>query len=335
MLKKIKLIGLTVAVCSFLMTGLVGKAGAAGDHEGKVMWYTVLPTEGAVALVREFNAVHPDLEVQIVRSGSYAQVKRYTEELNAGKDSADLLQHNAVDVFNQWARDGLLAKHNSPEASHYPLGVQFPDYWVALRAFVTVLAYNPNKISKPTSWLDLLNSENKGRIVMADPRTAGDALALYYQLRNLHGADYQRKLGQQGVTFQEGVVRMAEQISSGEKWIGTNVGYRVVNFRDEKGAPIDMVFPEEGTQVLASPLAIAVNAPHPKAASILFNWLLSADGQKAVTSVLKQMSVRIGAEPTPGLPPIDGIKILPIDNDQLGAVADDMRKEFAEFYGLN
>ena len=332
MTKKWPKIGLVVAGLAILFSGPLGAM--AAEHEGKVVWYHVLPSEAAAALVKAFGEVQPDIDVEVVRSGSFAQVQRYTEEVKAGRVNADLLQHNAVDVFNQWAREGLIMEYQSPEAQHYPAEVQYPSRWVALRAFVTVIAYNPDKISKPTSWLDLLNPDYKGRVVLADPRTAGDALALYYVLRKLHGSEYWERMGQQGVVFQEGVVRMAEQVSTGEMWIGTNVGYRTVDFRDVKGAPIDMVFPEEGTLVVASPLAIAADAPHPEAAKLFFDWLLSEDGQKVVTEQLKQMSVRKGAAPTPGLPPIDTIKILAVDPDDLNRSADDLRKEFAEFFGL-
>lgn len=325
-------IGIIVAGLAMLFSGHTGAI--AQEHEGRVVWYHVLPSEAAAALVKAFGEVQPDIEVEVVRSGSFAQVQRYTEEVNAGQVKADLLQHNAVDVFNQWAQEGLIMDYQSPEAQHYPMEVQYPNRWVALRAFVTVIAYNPDEISEPSSWLDLLNPDYEGRIVLADPRTAGDALALYYVLRKLHGAEYWERMGQQGVVFQEGVVRMAEQVSTGEMWIGTNVGYRTVDFRDVKGAPIDMVFPEEGTLVVASPLAIATDAPHPNAAKIFFDWLLSEDGQKVVIEQLKQMSVRMGSAPTPGLPPIDSIKILAVDQDELNETADDLRKEFAEFFGL-
>ena len=324
--------GLAVAGLAALLLGTPNAV--AAEHEGTVVWYHVLPSEAAAALVKAFGEVQPDIEVELVRSGSFAQVQRYTEEVNAGQVKADLLQHNAVPVFNQWAEEGLLMEYNSPEAEHFPVEVQYPGRWVALRAFVTVIAYNPEKIAAPSSWMDLLNSDYKGRVVLADPRTAGDALALYYVLRELHGPEYWQRMGEQEVVFQEGVVRMAEQVSTGEMWIGTNVGYRTVDFRDVKGAPIDMVFPEEGTLVVASPLAIAADAPHPVAAKLFFDWLLSEDGQKVVTEQLKQMSVRMGAAPTPGLPPIDTIKILAVDQDELNRTADELRKEFSEFFGL-
>lgn len=327
-----RMIGPLLATLAILLLGSPGTV--AQEHEGKVVWYHVLPSEAAAALVRAFGEVQPDIDVELVRSGSFAQVQRYTEEVKAGQVMADLLQHNAVPVFNEWAREGLLMEYDSPEARHFPAEVQYPGRWVALRAFVTVIAYNPDKISKPSSWLDLVNPDYKGRVVLADPRTAGDALALYYVLRKLHGPEYWERMGQQDVVFQEGVVRMAEQVSTGEMWIGTNVGYRTVDFRDVKGAPIDMVFPEEGTLVVASPLAISADAPHPRAAKLFFDWLLSEDGQKVVTEQLKQMSVRMGAAPTPGLPPIDTIKILPVDQDELNHTADDLRKEFSEFFGL-
>ena len=46
--------------------------------------------------------------------------------------------------------------------------------------------------------------------------------------RELHGPEYWEQMGQQEVTFHEGVVAMAEQVITGEDLFSVNVGYRVV-----------------------------------------------------------------------------------------------------------
>jgi len=307
---------------------------AAAEREGTVVWYNVLPSEAADALAKGFEASYPKIKAQWVRSGTFALVQRYTAEVQAGRVQADVLQHNEVGIFNEWARGGLLMKYDSPEAKNYPADQRFQEYWTALRAISSVIAYNTRSATTPSSWIDLLDPKYKGRINMADPRVAGDAIALYWALRKQLGVQYWQRMAQQNVIFLDGVVAMAEQLSSGEKLIGVNVDYRIVQFRDELGAPLGMVYPKEGTIVIGSPVAIASKAPHPNAAKLFYNWLLSPVGQQVVVKQMKQISVRRGMASPKGILPLVNVKAFRLDWDEIGRQREALQKEFVDLFGL-
>jgi len=308
---------------------------ASAEKEGVVILYSTLPSEFAAIVAERFNQAYPKIKVEWIRGSTSSMVQRYLTEVQARRVQVDVISHNDVGIFQEWAKTGLLRRYQSPEARFYPAGLGGGEYWTPFRAISTVISYNTRHVAaRPTSMKDLLDPKYKGRISMLDPRTAGDALAFYYAIRNTLGVEYWRRMAQQGVEFQTSVGRVADQVSAGEKWIGLNADYRVVFSRDVEGAPIGVVWPAEGTVAIPTPVAITARGPHMNAAKVLYDWLLSNRGQQIVIKDLKQLSVRVGAGKTAGIPPIQAMKLLRVDFDALNKERNDVLKEFSEIFGL-
>lgn len=144
------------------------------------------------------------------------------------------------------------------------------------------------------SWLDLLDPKWKGKIIMADPRTTGTGLNMFSTLtyHKVLDYDYFRKLADQKLTLWGGSTREMElMVGRGEYPVIFGIGSSVEPFILE-GAPLKIIDPTEGSSVQPEPLMVVKDAPHPNAARLFANWILSKEGQTAYNKPIGRMPLR-------------------------------------------
>jgi iron(III) transport system substrate-binding protein len=141
---------------------------------------------------------------------------------------------------------------------------------------------NPSEIK---SYWDLLNPKWKGKIVSVDPLVSGPISAaqiFFYKHPDL-GPEYLRRLH---ADTEMVIVRSNEQLldwlSAGKYSFG--IGARNVDGAITQGLPLNQFLPgslKEGSSVTAynGTLSLFNQAPHPNAAKVAVNWLLSREGQ--------------------------------------------------------
>jgi ABC-type Fe3+ transport system substrate-binding protein len=147
------------------------------------------------------------------------------------------------------------------------------------------------------SWYDLLKPQYQGRIVTYDPTIPGAAVnqssAMYLKL----GADYVRRLY---VDQQPFVTRdhrqTADLLARGSHPIALSLQQQEVGRLVAEGFPVRFVPnpPESPDSVAAGfgNLGLLDRAPHPNAARVFVNWLLSREGQQLWQNAQFQVSVR-------------------------------------------
>jgi ABC-type Fe3+ transport system substrate-binding protein len=147
------------------------------------------------------------------------------------------------------------------------------------------------------SWYDLLKPEFRGRIVTYDPTIPGAAVnqssAMYLKL----GADYVRRLY---VDQQPFVTRdhrqTADLLARGSHPIALSLQQQEVGRLASEGFPARFVpNPPESPDSVSSGfgnLGLLDRAPHPNAARLFVNWLLSREGQQLWENAQFQVSVR-------------------------------------------
>jgi ABC-type Fe3+ transport system substrate-binding protein len=159
--------------------------------------------------------------------------------------------------------------------------------WTMVRQTSHALTVNTDVVAKDAikSWNDLLKPEYKGKIVATDPAGFGAALSgAALMIRDL-GEDFFKNLyvGQQ-VFVCDDSRQCADQLARG--------GYGVALYIDEEDVDqlikdgFKIVQPTDPPEIAASTthgaaiLGLAANAPHPNAAKVFINWLLSKEGQQ-------------------------------------------------------
>jgi iron(III) transport system substrate-binding protein len=141
---------------------------------------------------------------------------------------------------------------------------------------------NPSEIK---SYWDLLSSKWKGKIVSVDPLVSGPISAahiFFYKQPDL-GAEFLRRLhAETDIAIVRSNEQMLDWLSAGKYAFG--IGARDVDTAMMQGLPLTQFLPgslKEGSSVTAynGTLSYFNRAPHPNAAKVAVNWLLSREGQ--------------------------------------------------------
>jgi len=165
--------------------------------------------------------------------------------------------------------------------------------------------YNTNLV-KPQdvrSYNDLLDPKWKGRIGLRDPRVPGGGLAMWAFLLDTKGEEYVRKLAQQDLFVSRNARQIADALAKGSLVMTIGVGYRDFDAFLDANLPVKhLPTLKEGTYVSGGNgiLGIVKDAPHPNAAKVFFNWLLSREGQELHNKTAQQPSRRLDVD-TKGL----------------------------------
>ena len=162
--------------------------------------------------------------------------------------------------------------------------------------------YNPKLVSGKEfkSHKDLLDPKWKGKLILDDPRRAGPGQATFtfFYLHPDLGPDFIRALGKQQITIMKDFAQEVDAIGQGRYPVLIGTADFVATARAKQGVPITIVDPrqlKEGTDVSPANGALALfnRAPHPNAAKIYINWLLSKEGQTAFARASGYVSSRL------------------------------------------
>lgn len=153
------------------------------------------------------------------------------------------------------------------------------------------------------SYKDLLAPRWKGKIVFHDPSRPGFGARMIAVLGEIMGWDYVRQLVPQVATNPDSRL-IAEWVARGKYPIAMAVETPTVIDVQRAGAPIQFVMPVEGSYITSSAggMALLKNAPHPNAAKLFVNWLLTKEGQTVYSRAYGQASARLDAR-TEGIIP--------------------------------
>ncbi|MEQ8813508.1 ABC transporter substrate-binding protein [Thalassobaculum sp.] len=161
----------------------------------------------------------------------------------------------------------------------------------------TGIIYNDKAMAEagvpvPKAWSDLADPRYKGKIAMYDFNVAysQDLLVILSKLNGGSEDNVQpgvaklKALRESGnlAHFVRTPAELDNMIIQGTAWMTVNGGIRAF-LQQEKGAPMGFVYPSEGAGFFANYFDVVKNAPHPEAAQILVNYLISAEAQEIIS----------------------------------------------------
>jgi iron(III) transport system substrate-binding protein len=297
--------------------------------EGALVWYMSASIEDAQAILLAFNKKYPFLKTDFFRAGSARLFNRIMNEARAGKVLFDLVAVRGLET-HQLVKAGLLQPYVSPESAAYPAG--FKDskgYWVDYFDSYNVIGYNTQLVAReqaPKSWEDLLDPKWKGKIALDE-----ENFSWYGAMTQKWGKEktqrYMRALAKQDIQLRNGQTLIAQLMAAGEFSVAMVLAHRIEKMK-EQGAPVAWVTTLDPVTVSLHPIGIAAKAPHPNAAKLFVDFILSKDGQQLLLSI----------ERTPARPGIDTkmearkLKLFPMP-PELGERYEQFQKEFREIFG--
>jgi iron(III) transport system substrate-binding protein len=162
-----------------------------------------------------------------------------------------------------------------------------------------VLAYN-TKLVNPAeikSYQDVLNPRWKGKIVGYDPNLggAGDAMRFFYYHKSLGREFIKRVLTETDIVISNDTRQMGDWLAGGKFALSifAPISRMDLDLMQTQGLPVAWFAPDhlkEGAYITAGSGGVALinKAPHPNAAKVALNWLLSREGQIAYQKIFTQ-----------------------------------------------
>jgi iron(III) transport system substrate-binding protein len=251
--------------------------------EGEVVYYSTMSVPVFEILHKAAKEKYPFINFQHVYLASSRQAARVMLEYRSGKIQADVLG-NSLEGMTFYRDQKILARYESPEGKALIDGSVDPDhFWVGITTDFLVTAYNTRLVARakaPNSYDDYLNPEFKGQ--MANNISVPYP---YTGMVSLRGAEQARaflkRLQQQDVRSVEGYTHTSNLLAAGEYPIVIFMQVSKVEELKKKGAPVDFL-PGAPTFATLSTIGVVQNSPHPAAAKLFVDFILSPEGQQAL-----------------------------------------------------
>jgi iron(III) transport system substrate-binding protein len=291
-----------VAVAALLVSVVVTAQSPAplidrAKREGALALYTSLAPTESQPLADAFEKRY-GVKVQLWRAQSAEVVQRVINEAKGRRFTVDVVETNGPEM-EMIAREKLLGELHSAHVADLPANA-IPAHrtWFPDRMNYFVVGYNTAKVKRseiPATYEGFTDPKWKGRIALE----ASDSEWMATLIKTSpggKGADLVRKIAALQPSLRKGHVLLASLVAAGDVPVGLAMYNSNVETLKRKGAPIDYV-PVQPVVARPQGIGVARNAPHPNAAALFAEFVLSPDGQKLFESMGRvPASTRIKSE---------------------------------------
>ncbi len=313
-------------ICAVAAVGLLAAGFAAGPvvAETTLTVYTALEAEELEPLRKAFRKEHPDIDINWVRDSTGIITAKILAEIDAGNPQADIFLGTSATSLLVVDAKGMLLPY-APKGLDR-LDARFrdsrnPPHWVGVDAYAAVICYNTIEakkfnLPKPASWRDLIKPVYKGHLVMPNPNSSGTGfltVSSWLQIMGEGGAwTYMDSLHENMARYTHSGSKPCRLAAAGEHPIGISFAFRGAKLK-KKGAPLDLVIPEEGVGWEVEASGILKTSKKIEAAKKLMDWHISPAAMKVFNDYLPILAIPELAEPVEHFPPNTLEKM--IDND--------------------
>lgn len=297
---------------------------AAAKKEGKVVVGSDPDTSFRDKVLPVFQKQYGIPAEMLAATSSSALATKLVQEKAAGAHSADVLLSSSTNVINRLFPAKVYAPLKPalilPDVNNPKLWPNGQLWWTdkqkqyivrLVRQIRYTYTINPAKIDATTlkSAQDMLNPNLKGKIAAYDPTINGTGQSAADGILNGLGADYLKKLyiGQK-LQYGQNDRTMGDWVARGTYPIAIGVA------DDERARQVAAGFKIEPLQTNGPGMAAAQcgsflmglmnNAPHPAAAKLFANWLLTKQGMQTFSDAEGQAVIRLDVS-TSKLDPAD------------------------------
>jgi iron(III) transport system substrate-binding protein len=315
----------------------------AALKEGQVSyWDTIFQPETNDALTAEFRKQYGlpgSFKVGYTLSSTGGLVTRVDQELAASRATIDVASVASLPWIFSHIREGKILQYDSPQYQHYgkafAQGLGKKGYFAFVGAYIFVPMWNTENLDfKGTSWTDILGAVPEKRMSTGDATKSETYRATYLVLRRALGKEFFEKLAKMSPNLILRSENVAERLVSGEDLMAAGgMPTRAYQF-NERGAKLKFMLPKEGVVLLPEATFILSDAPHPNAAKLWVDFVLSEAGQQIIVQHEALISGRDGFKsPLPDYAPaMESLKTIPVDWEKV--TLDEMQKARDEWASL-
>ena len=251
--------------------------------EGELLVYSSLEASDLSALNTAFEKKYGlQIKVKTWRAASDVILQRTMTEAQAGRFDADAIDVSTP-ILEALHRENLLVAVQSPYlADMIAQAVPAHHEWVGSRLNVFVHAYNTNLVKKedlPKTYEDLLDPKWKGKLGIE--ATDDDWFStLVHDMGEQKGLQLFRDIkARNGLSVRKGHTLLTKLVASGEVPFALTVYNFTADQVKQSGAPLDWYVMAPAV-ARANGLGITRRAPHPYAAMLYYDFIISEEGQQ-------------------------------------------------------
>jgi len=258
----------------------------AANEEGEVVIYGTVAPDNLELLKQAFEKEYPEIELTYVRGTDADLLPKVEVENQTGQGTADV--HMTTDAG--WIDRSLDADYSAEvvgpsfdEEAYDRDSSIIEDKWFVTSATVFGLAWNTEKVPDGLATPeDALAPELAGgKVGVTNPAGIPTYVDMYRQIDVDFGENYVERLAGIQPRVYDSAVAIGQALASGEIW-ATPMSSSTVLTEKANGAPVEFVVPEKPfgvpwySHVLSS-------SPHPNAAQVLADFLVTPEGQAAIS----------------------------------------------------
>jgi len=282
----------------------------AAQKEGKVVVSIPASAELRQALEKGFKRQFPGISQELFPAQGGSNINRILEEDKGGVHYFDVHIGGTSSIITGLLEAGqleplapliILPEVKKPRnwwGGHIWADKSGKYIYMFLAYLTETLWYNTNELrpEEVKSYDDLLKPKLKGKIEILDPRTPGSGQSTWSFLWKIKGEEYLKKLVRQDLILGRNQRQLAESLANGKAALSIGLSYYSFSPFLKAGLPVKpLPAPEEGIYASSgSGNVVALNkAPHPNAAKVFINWLLSREGQEDFSRAMGQPTRRL------------------------------------------
>jgi iron(III) transport system substrate-binding protein len=270
----------------------------AAKKEGELVYYTTMTLDQSKSVVDRFEKKY-GIKSTLFRTGGGPLLNKILTEARGGRYDWDIVVGRGEMVLPLIQRK-LVASYHSPESKM--IDEQLVDkegFWTAYYVNSYVLGWHTKLVKRedvPRTYDALLNPKWKGGLISLDT----EAYGMFEGLKGAWGKEralaYFKKLAALDPVLKRGNTERVQLAVAGEYPL--IIAYnQTIQRMTSRGAPIDWL-PLEPAVTQVNPVMIAAKSPHPNAARLFYDFILSKEGQEMLKG-MQRIPVRKDVEPDP------------------------------------
>ena len=251
-------------------------------REGGLTLYTSMQLDSIAPLQKAFEAKY-GVRISSWRGSGKDILQRALTESAANRNDVDIMESDGF-ALEALHRENLLQAVTSPYlADLTPEALRPHGQWVGTRVNISSAVYNTGVVRKellPKSYDDLRNPAYKGMLGIE-----ADDYDWFGMLMGLLGEEkglqlFRDIIATNGISARKGHTLLTNLVAAGEVPLALDVFLQNIDVARKAGAPIDW-FLIQPAVARFNAIAMARRAPHPHAALLFYDFMLS-DGQKII-----------------------------------------------------
>jgi len=260
---------------------------AAKEEGGELTWYTAHSDDiTAQALGRSFESTYPGVKVNVLRTTAQVAYQRVTQEIKASAVQCDVFSSTDIGHSVELKAKGALEKYipeNASKVLDIYKGYDPDGYYFVTSAGLIGIGYNTAKVKAadaPKNWTDLLDPKWNNNIALGHPGFSGYVGTWALTLRNQYGWQFFEKLAKNNPRVGRSINDTVTMLNAGESAIAGCGPVGTLLESVQKGNPLAIVYPTDGSVLILAPSSIMKGSKHPNAARLFMEFLMSKEASQ-------------------------------------------------------